>query len=174
LKPFQDLAIGKIKMEASLKTFFSTPRFAVVGASSDPAKFGNKVFAWYLAHSLPATPINPRAPTVSVGATSYATVAGPAALESPRETALSVITPPAATLKVLREAREAGVPAVWLQPGSYDDEVMAYARKEFEAAIGGFESEGGRSTNGEEGWCVLVDGEDGLELAGRSWQKQRL
>jgi len=161
-------------MEAAIKTFFATPRFAVVGASSDPAKFGNKVFAWYLAHSLPATPINPRAPTVSVGTTSYPTVAGPSALESPRETALSIITPPAATLKVLHEAREAGVPAVWLQPGSYNDEVMAYARKEFKAAIGGLEGEDGLSTNGEEGWCVLVDGEDGLELAGRSWQKQRL
>lgn len=120
------------------------------------------------------TPINPRAPTVSVGAASYETATGPAALEAPRETALSVITPPAATLKVLREAREAGVRAVFLQPGSYDDEVMAYARKEFDAAIGGFDSEGGRATNGEEGWCVLVDGEDGLQLAGRSWQKQRL
>jgi hypothetical protein len=29
-------------MEAAIKTFFATPRFAVVGASSDPAKFGHK------------------------------------------------------------------------------------------------------------------------------------
>jgi hypothetical protein len=29
-------------MEAALKTFFSTPNFAVVGASSDPSKFGHK------------------------------------------------------------------------------------------------------------------------------------
>ena len=27
---------------------------------------------------------------------------------------------PAATLKVLREARELGIPAVWMQPGSFD------------------------------------------------------
>jgi myo-inositol-hexaphosphate 3-phosphohydrolase len=77
------------------------------------------------------------------------------------------------TLKVLQEAREAGVPAVWLQPGSYDDNVMAYARKEFRAAIGGLEGDQ-LQTNGEEGWCVLVDGEDGLKLAGKSWQKERL
>lgn len=134
----------------------------------------NLVFAWYLAHSLPVAPINPRAATVTVDGQPYATVASPSALEAPGDTALSVITPPAATLKVLREARDAGVPAVWLQPGSYDDEVMAYARKEFRAAIGGLEGGDGLSTNGEEGWCVLVDGEDGLELAGRSWPKQRL
>lgn len=29
-------------MEAALKTFFSSPRFAVAGASSDPSKFGHK------------------------------------------------------------------------------------------------------------------------------------
>ena len=62
---------------------------------------------------------------------------------------------------MLREAKEAGVPAVWLQPGSFDDEVLAYAKREFKAAIGG---DGGR---GGEGWCVLVDGEEGMKLAGR-------
>jgi len=29
-------------MEAALKIFFSSPRFAVAGASSDPKKFGHK------------------------------------------------------------------------------------------------------------------------------------
>lgn len=29
-------------MEAALKTFFSSPRFAVAGASSDPTKYGHK------------------------------------------------------------------------------------------------------------------------------------
>jgi hypothetical protein len=30
------------EMEAALKTFFSSPRFAVAGASSDPNKYGHK------------------------------------------------------------------------------------------------------------------------------------
>lgn len=29
-------------MESALKTFFSSPRFAVAGASSDPSKYGHK------------------------------------------------------------------------------------------------------------------------------------
>lgn len=69
------------------------------------------------------------------------------------------------TKQLLKEAKEAGVPAVWLQPGSFDDEILEYARKEFKAAIGG---EGG---NGGEGWCVLVDGEDGLKAAEREWSR---
>jgi hypothetical protein len=30
------------EMEAALKLFFSSPRFAVAGASSDPYKYGHK------------------------------------------------------------------------------------------------------------------------------------
>lgn len=92
----------------------------------------------------------------------------PSALPSPSQTALSVITPPPVTIKLLQEAKEAGVPAVWLQPGTFDAEVMAYATANFEAAVGG---EGG---NGGEGWCVLVDGEDALEAAERRWKAQKL
>ncbi|CBX90898.1 hypothetical protein LEMA_P059320.1 [Plenodomus lingam JN3] len=154
-------------MEAALKTFFSSPRFAVAGASSDPNKYGHKIFAWYLRHSLPVTPINPRVPTVNILQREHTTVASPKALTDPPASAysLSVITPPAVTWQLLKEAKEAGVPAVWLQPGSFDDEVLAYARANFEAAIGG---DGG---GGTEGWCVLVDGEEGLKLAGREWSR---
>lgn len=71
-------------------------------------------------------------------------------------------------MKVLQEAKEAGIPAVWLQPGSFDDEVLAYAKSNFKAAIGG---DGGM---GHEGWCVLVDGEEGLDAAGKKWRSQKL
>jgi len=131
------------------------------------------VFAWYLSHSLPVTPINPRATEVEVGSNSFSTVKAPSALDNPAETSLSIITPPSITLSVLKDAKDAGIPAVWLQPGTFDDEIMAYARKEFKAAIGGFEGDTIQTT-GDEGWCVLVDGEDGLRLAGRNWKAQKL
>jgi predicted CoA-binding protein len=125
------------------------------------------VFAWYLRHSLPATPINPRAPTVNILKRDHATVPSPSALSNPPASSysLSVITPPAVTKVLLKEAKEAGVPAVWLQPGSFDKEVLEYARANFKAAIAG---NGG---GGSEGWCVLVDGEEGLSLAGREWSR---
>ncbi|OCK73969.1 NAD(P)-binding protein [Lepidopterella palustris CBS 459.81] len=148
-------------MEAAVKTFFSSPRFAVAGASSDPTKFGYKIFSWYLAHSLPVTPLNPRSPTITVASTSYPTTASPSLLPDAASYSLSVITPPKVTSALLKEAKEAGITAVWLQPGSFDDEVLDYARKEFKAIVAG---EGGR---GGEGWCVLVDGEAGLKSAGR-------
>lgn len=54
--------------------------------------------------------------------------------------------------------------SVWLQPGSFDQEVLTLARKEWpDAAIAGTDVPGSR---GGEGWCVLVDGEWGMGLAG--------
>ncbi|KAF2656898.1 NAD(P)-binding protein [Lophiostoma macrostomum CBS 122681] len=152
-------------MEAALKTFFASPKFAVAGASSDPAKFGHRVFAWYLQHSLPATPLNPRQSKITVLGTEHATIASPAKLDVPSSYSLSVITPPAVTKQLLKEAKDVGVPAVWLQPGTFDQEVLDFARREFKAAIAG---DGGR---GGEGWCVLVDGEGGLKTAGREWSR---
>ncbi|CAI6337450.1 unnamed protein product [Periconia digitata] len=154
-------------MEA-LKIFFSSPRFAVAGASSNPSKFGHRIFAWYLHHNLPATPLNPGSPSITVPSISQdaiPTVASPSALSDPSSYSLSVITPPAVTKKLLVEAKEVGIPAVFLQPGSFDDEALEYARKQFKAAIAG---DGG---DGHEGWCVLVDGETGLKAAGREWSR---
>jgi hypothetical protein len=72
------------------------------------------------------------------------------------------------TLKVLQEAHSVGIPAVWLQPGTFDKQVLEYAKSHFEAVIAG---DGGQ---GSEGWCVLVDGDQGLEEAGVQWTSQRL
>jgi hypothetical protein len=69
------------------------------------------------------------------------------------------------TRQLLKEAKEAGVPAVWLQPGSFDREGLEYAKANFKAAIAG--SGGG----GRDGWCILVDGDEGLRLAGREWSR---
>ncbi|KAL4874610.1 CoA binding domain-containing protein [Aspergillus karnatakaensis] len=135
-------------MEA-VKRFFSSPRFAVAGASNDSHKFGYKLLAWYHQHSLPVTPLNPRAPSIQLSSShSYDTVASPRLLPSPSQTSLSVVTPPAVTLPLLQEAHSVGIPAVWLQPGTFDDAVLDFARSHFEAVIAG---DGGR---GSEGWCI--------------------
>jgi hypothetical protein len=78
------------------------------------------------------------------------------------------VTPPPVTLELLKQAHEVGIPAVWFQPGTYDTAVIDYAKSHFEAAIWG---DGGQ---GSEGWCVLVDGDDGLASAGKQWTFQKL
>lgn len=173
--------------EATAKRFFSSPFFAVVGASSNPAKFGHKgstqappscpliseqltnrslfftVHAWYLNHDLPVTPINPASKTVTVNDEDYPTLPDVKSLPKPTETSVSIITHPGITINVLKEAKSVGIPAVWLQPGTFDKDVLDFALADgtFEAVVYG---DGGR---GSEGWCVLVDGGKALKDAGK-------
>jgi len=126
----------------------------------------NAVLVWYHAHSLPVTAINPKEPTITIDGTSYKAVPNPAALQHPESTSLSVVCAPSVTKTLLKEAKVAGIKAVWLQPGTYDDEILKYASEEFEAEVAGMEG----GTVGGEGWCVLVDGNKSLRDAGRKWE----
>lgn len=44
-------------------------------------------------------------------------------IEQPDKTAVSIITPPKVTMNVLKDAKEKGVQSVWLQPGTFNEEV---------------------------------------------------
>ncbi|KXL46757.1 hypothetical protein M433DRAFT_153418 [Acidomyces richmondensis BFW] len=151
-------------MRSAAKLFFSQPHFAVAGASSNPAKFGHKIFAWYLNHGFQPTPINPSCSSVTVEMKQYQAIPSLSKLDEPEQTSLSIITPPPITAQLLKQAKDVGIKAVWLQPGSFTDQELEYAIKEFPgAAVAGF-SEG---TKGDEGWCVLVDGDAALRAASR-------
>ncbi|KAJ3114460.1 hypothetical protein HDU96_002080 [Phlyctochytrium bullatum] len=136
---------------ASATSFFRQHKFAVVGASTDPTKFGNKVLKWYLEHKLDVIPINPKSPEIE----GLQTITSLSGLAEPQKTSISVITPPAVTLKVLEEAVSLGIPAIWLQPGCENAEVRSY----IETAIGD------KATVLFGGPCILVSGEDGLRSA---------
>ncbi len=105
-----------------IQAFLASGPFAVVGASTDREKYGNKVLRCYLQHGREVYPINPRAPEVE-GRKAYPSLA---ALPV-RVPAISVITPPAATEQVVREAHAAGVKHVWMQPGAESAEAIRSA-----------------------------------------------
>jgi predicted CoA-binding protein len=47
-------------------------------------------------------------------------------LPNPTKTALSIITPPKVTLKVLEDAKKIGIQNIWIQPGGEDEKVIAF------------------------------------------------
>ena len=97
-------------------------RIAVVGASNLPYKYGNIIVKNLAAKGYTVLPVNPREKEIA-GLPAYpdlASVPGPVHL-------VNVVTPPAITRGVLAEAARLGLPAVWLQDGSYDDEALAIA-----------------------------------------------
>lgn len=95
--------------------FLQANKFAVAGASTQRHKYGNKVLRCYLEHGYDVTPINPGAEEVE----GVACVAGVADLP-PGVEALSIITAPAVTLEVVKQAIEKGIKHIWMQPGAED------------------------------------------------------
>ncbi|KAJ1901718.1 hypothetical protein LPJ66_000567 [Kickxella alabastrina] len=102
--------------------FFSLSRaFAVVGASADRTKFGNKVLRWYINNGLSVTPINPKASEIEgikCEPSLTALLAASSDLGSLENVSVSVITPPTVSESVIEEAAGLGVKRMWFQPGS--------------------------------------------------------
>ena len=107
-----------------IQAFLAADSFAVVGASVDRSKYGNKVLRCYQQHVRTVHPINPRAEEVE-GLKAYPTLA---ALPAPVP-AISVITPPAITEQVVRDAAAAGVQHIWMQPGAESDAAIKAAEE---------------------------------------------
>jgi predicted CoA-binding protein len=121
-----------------IETFLAGRRFAVVGASQDRAKYGNKVLRVYLQNDRDVVPINPSATEIE-GLTAYRDLASvPGEIDG-----VSIITPPAATERVVQDAVRCGIKNIWMQPGA-----------ESERAIQAAEESGANVIAG--GPCILV------------------
>lgn len=104
--------------------FLAGRAFAVVGASSDRSKYGNKVLRCYLQHRLEAIPVNPRETEVE----GVACVKDLASLPKPVH-AVSIITPPPVTERIVEDAAKAGITRVWMQPGAESHRAIARAKE---------------------------------------------
>lgn len=97
---------------------------AVVGASSNRAKFGNKALRAFLEAGFRVLPINPNEPEVE-GLKTHPSVLD---VREPIDMA-TVYVQPDVTLRLLDEFQQKGIPEVWVNPGAEDDAVMAEARR---------------------------------------------
>ncbi|KAJ2375263.1 hypothetical protein IW150_002645 [Coemansia sp. RSA 2607] len=122
----------------SASAFLAARSFAVVGASPDRTKFGNKVLHWYAANRLPVVGINPKVAEID-GIACHPSLAALAAESSGNLTGVSVsfVTPPAISESVLRQAADLGVTHVWFQPGSEPNDWPRLAKDLGVTAIGG-------------------------------------
>lgn len=107
---------------SKIQSFLAEGPWAVIGASSDRSKYGNKVLRCFQQHGMEVFPINPRAAEIE-GLKAYPSLA---ALPK-RVAGISIITPPAITERAVADAIEAGVKTIWMQPGAESEAAIRAA-----------------------------------------------
>ena len=101
------------------------PSIAVIGASSDRSKFGNKCIRAYAAKGYQIFPVNPRDATIE-GWPAYKSIAD---IPTEHIDRVSIYLPAALGLTVLAEVAKKQPGDVWLNPGADAPEVLQKARE---------------------------------------------
>lgn len=97
---------------------------AVIGASNNRAKFGNKAVRVYLSQGYTVIPVNPHEEQVE-GLRAY-----PSVLDIPGPVDMaSFYVPPDVGERVIEEVARKQIPEVWLNPGADSDRLVAKARQ---------------------------------------------
>jgi len=109
-------------MSSAIEQFLDGATFAVVGASANRHKYGNKVLRCYQQDGRTAHPVHPTATEVE-GAQAYASLKDlPESVHG-----VSIITPPEVTEAVVEEALALGIEHLWMQTGAESDAAIAAA-----------------------------------------------
>ena len=103
----------------------SQPTVAVIGASSNRSKYGNKCVRAHLQQGYKVFPVNPREAAIE-GQPAYPSLAEVPAKELDR---VSLYLPPAVGITVLDQIAAKKVGQVWLNPGTESAELIARALK---------------------------------------------
>ena len=107
--------------EELIVDFVNRRLWAIVGASQDRNKYGNRVFRSLRHAGYKVYPVNPHLEEVE-GEVAYATLSD---LPQPPDV-VNLVVPPAVTEQVVREAHELGLMRIWMQPGAESDEAIKF------------------------------------------------
>jgi uncharacterized protein len=97
---------------------------AIIGASADRNKFGNKAVRAFLQQGCEVFPVNPKESQIE-GLPVFKSIAEVLV----RPNLISVYLPPPVLLKVLPAVAARGCDELWLNPGTESDEVLAEAER---------------------------------------------
>lgn len=110
--------------QAQIDAFLNASPFAVVGASADRTKYGNKVLRVYLQNKRKVYPVNPKAGEIE-GLEAYPDLASLPELPH----GVSIITPPSVTEQVVEQAIALGIKHLWMQPGAESERAIDLGRE---------------------------------------------
>lgn len=98
--------------------------FAIVGASNDRSKYGNKVYRDLRDAGYKVIPINHREDTIE-GDKAYHKLSD----YDEKIDVVNLVVPPKVSLTILQEALDLGIKKIWFQPGSSNEDCIEFAKK---------------------------------------------
>src|SRR4030042_3269429 len=111
-------------MQDLINEFMAQKKFAVVGATDNPEKYGNRIVKNLKSRGYEVYPVNPRLKELE-GLKCY-----PGLPDIPvKVDVVDFVVPPAATEQILKQCQELGLDRIWLQPGSENEASISFCRK---------------------------------------------
>jgi len=113
-----------VNVQERIDAFLAGSPHAVIGASRDRSKYGNKVLRAYRQRNLPVFAVNPFTDELE-GLPAFPDLASvPQTVYG-----ISVITPPTVTASIVEQAGKLGIQHLWLQPGSENETALSRAEE---------------------------------------------
>ncbi|MDD4583943.1 MAG: CoA-binding protein [Eubacteriales bacterium] len=125
--------------EQKMKELMNKRIWAIVGATPNTEKIANRIYHTFKNNGYEVFAVNPNYEKMDDGSKCFS------CLEDLPKTpdCIDFVVPPAITMKTLTETDPDTIPNIWLQPGTYNDNIVKYAEEK------GF-------TVVHEGACALV------------------
>jgi predicted CoA-binding protein len=111
-------------VEALIREFVNQRVWALVGASADRSKYGNRILLDLHAAGYTIYPVNPREPEIE-GLRAYPTLADLPDLPQ----VVDVVVPPRVTEEIVRQCAELGLSRIWMQPGAESEEAITFCQE---------------------------------------------
>jgi predicted CoA-binding protein len=111
-------------MEELIQELINQRVWAVVGASTNPEKYGHKIFRDLRAAGYIVYGVNPAGGEIE-GQQLY-----PSLADLPEKPAVvDIVVPPKVTEEIVRQCAELGLGRVWMQPGSESEEAIRFCQE---------------------------------------------
>jgi predicted CoA-binding protein len=108
-------------MQNLIQDFMAQKKFAVIGATDNPEKYGNQIVKNLKKRGYELYPVNPKLTEVE-GIRCYPTLA-----DIPvRVDIVDFVVPPPVTETILKQCLELGLDRIWLQPGSESEAAIKF------------------------------------------------
>ena len=115
--------MGQDSKQVLISDFVNRRTWAVVGASQDRTKFGNRILRSLRDSGYVVYPVNPKGGEIE-GDKAYSSLAD--LPEAPE--VVDLVVPPRVAEQIVREAHDLGLDRIWFQPGSESEIALAYCR----------------------------------------------